>query len=154
GIGAPLDRTRRARLLQVAIVMAQPFDDPTLPRRYRGKTVLVTGAASGVGRATALRVAAEGAQVWCVDLNGDGAAETARHITHHPGAARAGALDVRDAGACAQVIAGVVATLGGLDVLCNVAGVGGSAHTVDETPENFMQVMSVNAAGPFYLSHA
>jgi len=134
--------------------MDQPFDDPDLPHRFRDKAVLVTGAASGIGRATALRLAAEGAAVWCADINGEGAAETAAVIAEHGGEARSSRVDVTDPAACAALVADVVADLGGLDVLANVAGIGGMAHFADETPERFNRLFAVNAAGPFYLSQA
>ncbi|HEY5153428.1 MAG TPA: SDR family oxidoreductase [Acidimicrobiales bacterium] len=134
--------------------MDQPFDDPDLPHRFREKAVLVTGAASGIGRATALRLAAEGAAVWCADINGEGAAETATVIAEHGGEARSSRVDVTDPAACASLVTDVVADLGGLDVLANVAGIGGMAHFADETPERFNRLFAVNAAGPFYLSQA
>jgi len=134
--------------------MDQPFDDPDLPHRYRGKVVLVTGAASGIGRAAALRLGAEGATVWCADINGDGAAETAAELTAHGAEARSSRVDVTDPAACAALVAEVVDTFGGLDVLANIAGIGGMAHFKDETPERFLRLFAVNAAGPFYLSQA
>jgi len=134
--------------------MDQPFDDPDLPHRYRGKVVLVTGAAAGIGRATALRLAAEGATAWCADINGGGAAHTASSITDRGGEARSSQVDVTDPAACAALVAEVVAGAGGLDVLANVAGIGGMAHFADETPERFNRLFSVNAAGPFYLCQA
>src|SRR4051812_24501944 len=105
--------------------MDQPFDDADLPHRYRGKVVLATGAASGIGRATAVRLAAEGATVWCADINGEGAAETAASIASHGVEVRSSQVDVTDPAACAALVADVVAELGGLDVLCNIAGIGG-----------------------------
>lgn len=133
---------------------ADPFSDPDLPHRFRGKAVLVTGAASGIGRASALRLAAEGASVWCADINGEGAADTAQVITDRGGEAHASAIDVTDVEACRALVAQAVAALGGLDVLCNIAGIGGSAHTLEETPERLNAFFAVNAAGPFYLSQA
>jgi meso-butanediol dehydrogenase / (S,S)-butanediol dehydrogenase / diacetyl reductase len=138
----------------VAPPAADPFNDPDLPHRYRERAVLITGAASGIGRATALRLGAEGASVWCADLNGDGAAETAKVIADHGGAAQASTVDVTDVVAASSLVDEVVAGFGGLDVLCNIAGIGGSAHTADETPERFNAMFAVNAAGPFYLSQA
>jgi meso-butanediol dehydrogenase/(S,S)-butanediol dehydrogenase/diacetyl reductase len=133
---------------------ADPFADPDLPHRFRDKVAVVTGAAQGIGRATALRLAAEGASVWCADINGEGAANTAKQIADKGGSAQASALDVTDPEACRALIAEVTDAFGGIDVLCNIAGIGGSAHTADESPERFNAMFAVNAAGPFYLSQA
>lgn len=131
-----------------------PFEDETVGRRYVGKVALVTGAASGIGRATAVRLAAEGASVWCGDVNEEGLKETVASISDRGGNAHGGRLDVTDPAACATVVAEVVEMFGGLDVVCNIAGIGGSTHTLEETPERLNAMFAVNAAGPLYLSQA
>jgi meso-butanediol dehydrogenase/(S,S)-butanediol dehydrogenase/diacetyl reductase len=129
-----------------------PFDDQDLAHRFGGKVAVVTGAAGGIGRATAVRLAAEGATVWCADLTDEGVAGTVDRIRAGGGAARGAALDVTDAAACAALVARVVAEDGGIDVLANIAGIGGMAHTTEETPERFAALLAVNAAGPFHMT--
>ena len=128
-------------------------DTPIAPR-YAGLVVLVTGAASGIGRASALRISAEGGEVWCTDLDAEGAAATAGEIAAAGGTAHARAVNVTDFDATAALVAEIVETSGGLDVLCNIAGVGGMRHFPDETPDGLRRMMAVNLEGPFFLCQA
>jgi len=133
--------------------MSAPTDD-ALPHRFHDKVALVTGAASGIGRATAARLVAEGASVWCADINAAGVTETAAALAADGGDVRASRVDVTDPADCAAVVAQVVDEFGGLDVLANIAGIGGMAHFAEETPERFLRMFQVNALGPFNLSQA
>jgi len=91
-----------------------------LSRSIAGPVAIVTGAASGMGRATALLFAAEGARVAVVDLDAIGAAQVAAECGPHAGAY---ALDVSDGAAIAQTVAAIADDLGGIDILVNNAGV-------------------------------
>jgi meso-butanediol dehydrogenase/(S,S)-butanediol dehydrogenase/diacetyl reductase len=122
--------------------------------RFEGKRVFVSGAASGMGRATALRFGAEGARVFCVDMNSDGVAATAKQITDVGGDAQSAALDVTSGDDCRASMGAAVEVLGGLDILCNVAGIGGIAPLAEETDAGWCRAMAVNANGPFFLSQA
>ena len=95
----------------------------TLSRSVKGLTVLVTGAASGMGRATARVFADEGANVAVTDFNGEGAQAVAQDITAAGGSARAWSLDVSDPAAIRRVVDDSAAHFGGLDCLVNNAGV-------------------------------
>ncbi|MEJ1970611.1 MAG: SDR family oxidoreductase [Rhizomicrobium sp.] len=94
-----------------------------LSRSVRGLSVLVTGAAGGMGRATAHAFADEGAKVAVTDCNGDGAQAVAREIADGGGTAKAWMLDVSDGDAIKRVIGEIAAEFGGLDVLINNAGI-------------------------------
>lgn len=93
---------------------------PTHSRSIAGRCAIVTGAGSGMGRATALLFAAEGAHVAVVDRDGEAAAAVAARCGEH---ARAYALDVADAAAIAATVAQIGADFGGIDILVNNAGV-------------------------------
>jgi 3-oxoacyl-[acyl-carrier protein] reductase len=94
-----------------------------LSRSVKGLTVLVTGAASGMGRATALVFAAEGANVAVTDITAEGTETVAQEIGKSGGTAKAWALDVADRNAIPAVIGSVAAHFGGLDILVNNAGI-------------------------------
>ena len=98
-------------------------DVKQLSRSVKGLTVLVTGAASGMGRATAHVFADEGAKVAVTDFHGDGANRVAGEITERGGTAKAWTLDVADRDAIETVVAGVAAQFGTLDIIVNNAGI-------------------------------
>jgi 3-oxoacyl-[acyl-carrier protein] reductase len=94
-----------------------------LSRSVKGLTVLVTGAASGMGRATARVFAAEGANVAVTDLTAEGSNAVAKEITASGGKAKAWTLDVADRNAIDRVVKEVAAHFGGLDIVVNNAGI-------------------------------
>ena len=98
-------------------------DFKQLSRSVRGLTVLVTGAASGMGRATALVFATEGAKVAVTDYAADGARAVAGEITERGGIARAWTLDVASRDDVNAVVGAVASHFGGLDIVVNNAGI-------------------------------
>jgi len=103
-----------------------------LSRSVAGLTVLVTGAASGMGRATAEVFAAEGANVGLTDLSGEAVEAIAAELRAAGHSARGWALDVSDAAAIRAVVPEVAATFGGLDALVNNAGISSFCPIDDE----------------------
>ena len=114
----------------------------------------VTGAASGIGRATALRFAAEGARVFAVDRDEPRLAETAAAITAAGGTVAAQALDVADAAACRGAIEAARVRFGRLDVLANVAGVMYWGHFAEIAEADWARVLAINLSGAFHLCQA
>jgi len=127
----------------------------TLSRSVAGRVVLVTGAASGMGRATARLFADEGARVAAADVEAEGVARVVREIEEAGGTAAPFALDVSDAEAARLVVAEVVARLGPVDVLVNNAGISRFAPVDHEThPEAWARTLAVNLTGQVNLIRA
>ncbi|OHT20285.1 SDR family NAD(P)-dependent oxidoreductase [Edaphosphingomonas haloaromaticamans] len=118
--------------------------------RMVGKVALVTGAASGIGRASAVRLASEGAIVICADRNLAGAEETASGLS----GASAVQFDAASAASCRDLVAHVVARHGKLDVLCNIAGIGGFGHAAEISDESWDQLVAINLSSIFHLTKA
>ena len=117
--------------------------------RFTGKRVIITGTGSGIGRATALLFAAEGATVACLDLKG--ADETAATITADGGTAYAYVCDVSNSATVKSVVDTAAAAMGGIDILLNIAGIGHFAWTHEEDPDWFDRIVGVNLNGTFYM---
>ena len=118
--------------------------------RIAGKVCVVTGAGSGIGRATALRLAEEGGRVLCADVNEASAKETAQMAVAAGGVAVARAVDVSDSAQVDAMIAAVIELFGAVDVLVNNAGVNipGVLHEV--TNEVIDRTLDVNVKGQIY----
>jgi NAD(P)-dependent dehydrogenase (short-subunit alcohol dehydrogenase family) len=122
--------------------------------RFDDRVVVITGAASGIGKATALRFSAGGARVACIDQNEIGAEATAREIHLASGHSAAFHCDVSDASAVDSVIAQVAADLGPPAICCNVAGIGKFARSEEQPVAEFERIVSVNLVGTFAVSRA
>lgn len=115
-----------------------------------GKVALVTGAGAGIGRATALKFAEEGAKVVVSDVNVEGGEETVAMIAKNGGEAIFVKADVSSAADVDALIGKTVDTYGRLDCACNNAGIEGKIAPLAEQPEdNFDRIIDVNAKGTF-----
>jgi meso-butanediol dehydrogenase/(S,S)-butanediol dehydrogenase/diacetyl reductase len=123
-------------------------------KRFEDQVAFVTGAGSGIGRMTALLLAREGARVGCSDINEKGLAETVTSIEKEGGHALSIPCDVSDSASATAAVLRCAEELGGLQVLCNVAGVLRFQHTEETSDADWDQVLGVNLNGTFYTSRA
>ena len=119
--------------------------------RFEGKVAIVTGAASGIGRATAQRLGNEGARVACLDRSEDAVKEVASVIG---GGSVALACDVSDPEQVRAAVAEVAERLGPPDVCCNIAGIGRYYHSVDMPFEDWQRIIAVNLTGTWLMCQA
>lgn len=120
-----------------------------------GKVALVTGAAAGIGRATALRFAAEGARVIVSDIAVEGGEETAAMIRDTGAEALFVRADVAAPADVTELVARTVAQFGRLDCACNNAGIEGLvAPLLEQTEANFDRIIAVNLKGTFLCLQA
>lgn len=117
---------------------------------FSGKVVLVTGAASGMGAATAREFRAAGAQVVIVDRN----AGLAEQVAKETGAGAPVVGDVSGSAFCNQAVATAIERHGRLDVLVNAAGIIVRADALSTSDEQWQRVMNVNVNGVFYMCRA
>ncbi|HVA43598.1 MAG TPA: SDR family NAD(P)-dependent oxidoreductase [Acidimicrobiales bacterium] len=124
--------------------------------RFTDKSCLVTGAGSGMGRAIALRLAAEGGRVTASDVSSAGLEEVAARAREEGWADRlhTTVLDVSDEAAVDSVVGEVIARQGGLDALVNAAGILRAVHTEECSTELWDRVLRVNLTGTFLVIRA
>ena len=119
--------------------------------KFSGKTVLITGAASGIGRATAQAFATEGANLFLCDINCEGLEAVAKAL---PGKVATRLLDVSSSADCRGAVAEAVEAFGQLDVLCNIAGIAMTHHFHELTDDQWDKIVGVNVSSVVYLSRA
>lgn len=122
--------------------------------RFNGRVALITGAASGIGSATATRMAADGATIVGFDRDVDGLASVAVEISEAGGTMTTVAGDVSVRTDCIAAVDAAVSTHGRLDILANVAGVTWAEHVADITEAGWNQMMDINVSGSFWCAQA
>lgn len=115
---------------------------------------VVTGAGSGLGRATSLRLASEGAAVACLDIAGEAAEKTAAEAAEHGAGARAYPTDVSDPDSVRAAVEGAATDLGRPQIVVNCAGIGRFAHTHEVPFADWQRILGVNLTGTFLVCQA
>lgn len=122
--------------------------------RFNDLIVLVTGAASGIGKSSVLRMAEEGAAVVCADIQSEAAEATAKEARELGARAIALSLDVSDPDSVKNAVAASISEFGRIDSLCNIAGILHFDNTHDLTLDRWNQIIAVNLTGTFLMTQA
>jgi meso-butanediol dehydrogenase / (S,S)-butanediol dehydrogenase / diacetyl reductase len=122
-----------------------------LSTKFEGKVALITGAGSGIGRAVAIRLAAQGASVFGVDIDRKGLDET---LSLAKGSLWSHQADLGDPDACGAAVSECIEQFGRLDILGNIAGIYLAEHTPKMPREHYRRVMAVNLDAYFFLAQA
>lgn len=123
-----------------------------MPFDLKGQTAIITGAATGIGEAIALRLAEAGATVAVADLNLEGAEAVASAL---PNGAFGVRLDVSDSSSVTEAVESVLKKTGRIHIVVNNAGIAGRAAPVwEQTDEDWNRAFAINVNGPFFLSRA
>ena len=120
-------------------------------QRYKNKVVFITGAASGIGRETALRLGAEAANLFLCDIDEQGLAETQKACQSLGAQVKTYRCDVANYDDCANAINACTKHYGQLDVLCNIAGIAQLKHFTDISCGEWHKMLGVNLSSVFYL---
>ena len=123
-------------------------------KRFEGKNVVITGAAAGIGQATAQRIAEEGGNVALIDINAEGLAGTKKLAEAHGAKAWVYECNVTDGARVKEVIDQAAEDMGGFDTLCHCAGILRTYHTHEMSFEQWHQIIDINLNGTFYVNHA
>jgi NAD(P)-dependent dehydrogenase (short-subunit alcohol dehydrogenase family) len=118
-----------------------------------GKVAMITGAASGIGRGTSIRLVEMGASVAVVDIDAKKGEETAVEIRSQGADALFTKCDVRSAANCRHAVETVISKWGGIDILCNCAGIAIRKDVVDLSEEEWDRTLDVTLKGIYLLSH-
>lgn len=121
---------------------------------FTKKSIVITGAGSGIGQATAIHLASLGGQVLCADLSAESLEETTGKIREAGGVAAGFTLDVRDASQTREMAETAAKEHGGIDVLVNCAGIFRMAHTTEMPTDEWERVIAINLTGSFFTAQA